>query len=75
MSVSVNGRHVTCDGAGCLEQADVPIALRPLLSRDKATERINGWLFVARRGEWRHYCPACTALYLASHSDPPTLNH
>ncbi len=72
MSVSADGRHITCDGAGCLERADVPIALRPLLSRDKATEQINGWLFAVRRDVWRHYCQACTPLYLESHSEPFT---
>ncbi len=71
MSMSGDGRHVTCDGAGCLERADVPVALRSLLGHDKATEQINGWLFAARRGQWRHYCPACTPLYLESHSEPP----
>lgn len=71
MSTSVDGRHVTCDGAGCSERAEVPIALRSLLSHDKATEQINGWLFAAKRGEWRHYCPACTLSYLESHSESP----
>lgn len=70
MSMSGDGQHVTCDGAGCFARADVPVALRPLLGRDKATEQINGWLFTARRGQWRHYCQACLPLYLESLSEP-----
>ena len=73
MSMSGDGQHVTCDGAGCLARADVPVALRPLLSRDKATEQINGWLFSARQGNWCHYCPDCLPLYLGSHSELPTV--
>jgi len=73
--MSADGRHVTCDGAGCLARAEVPVALRPLLSRGKATEQINGWLFSARSGVWHHYCQACTLLYLESHSEAPTAGH
>lgn len=73
MSVSTNGRQVVCDGAGCSARADVPIALRPLLGDDRAAERIGGWLFAARRGQWRHYCPACLPRYLDTLDTPPSL--
>lgn len=71
MSLSVNGRQVLCDGEGCRARADVPIGLRPMLTPDRTAEagRIDGWLFTASQGEWRHYCPDCLTLYLES------LNH
>ena len=70
MSMSVNGQLVTCNGEGCQARADVPIALRRMLGDDQAIEHISGWLFTARRGEWRHYCPDCLPLYLERLSEP-----
>ena len=66
MSMAFNGRIVTCDGAGCLACADVPIALRPMLSDDRETKGIEGWLFTANQGKWRHFCPECQPLHLES---------
>ena len=70
MSLSPDARYVTCDGANCQARADVPIALRPILGHPKTAERVDGWLFVARHGEWHHFCPDCLPLYLES-SDKP----
>ena len=64
MSLSAEGRHITCDGAECSARTDVPVALRPLLGPEKATAQSNGWLFVARRGKQSHFCPDCLPLYL-----------
>jgi len=66
MSLSLNGQHVMCDGIGCLARADAPIALRSKLGHARATEEIDGWLFVAKRGQWHHYCPNCLPLHLES---------
>ena len=70
MSLSADGRHITCDGVECIARADVPVALRPLLGPDKTVAQTNGWLFAARRGEWQHYCPDCLPLYLESEKEP-----
>jgi len=74
MSLSPDARYVTCDGTDCQARADVPIALRPILSHPKTTERVDGWLFAARHGEWRHFCPDCLALYLESSDKPLRAN-
>jgi|GEM_PF-1089227 len=66
MSLSADGRYIICDGAACSARASVPVALRPLLGPEKTTAQSNGWLFAARRGRQRHYCPACLLLYLES---------
>ena len=71
MSLSADGRHITCDGAECLARADVPVALRPLLGPDRTLTQSNGWLFAARRGEWRHFCPSCLPLYLETLTEAP----
>ncbi len=75
MSMSVNGQHVMCDGIECLAQADLPIALRSKLGHARATEEIDGWLFVAKLGEWHHYCPNCLPLHLERLSGSFTATH
>lgn len=70
MSLSPDGRYIICDGEGCLAWAAVPVALRPLLGPDRTTAQSNGWLFVARRGKQRHFCPDCLPLYLESEKEP-----
>ena len=64
MSLSAEGRFIICDGEGCSSRAAVPVDLRPLLGPDRTTAQSNGWLFVARRGKQRHFCPDCLPLYL-----------
>ena len=71
MTVLLGGRYVACEGVGCLARAEVPIALHPILGgvRTSSSERIEGWLFVANRGVWHHYCHNCLPSYLASLAD------
>ncbi|MBV9848978.1 MAG: hypothetical protein JO250_04740 [Armatimonadetes bacterium] len=66
MSVAHDGQSVTCDGDGCRAVAALPVALRPVLSRDTAGQatRAEGWLFAAGRTGWRHFCPDCARRYL-----------
>ncbi len=65
MSITHNGRQITCNGDGCQAEADAPVALHPLLCGDDSSkQQINGWLFIASGGEWRHYCPSCLIGYL-----------
>ncbi|MGI4788333.1 MAG: hypothetical protein ACRYFS_05730 [Janthinobacterium lividum] len=71
MSLSADGRQIICDGAECFARAAVPVALRPLLGPDRTAAQSNGWLFAARRGEWRHYCPNCLSLHLEHLPETP----
>lgn len=70
MSLSAEGRHITCDGAECSARAEVPVALRPLLGPDTTTAQSNGWLFARHQGRWRHFCPDCLPLYLEQLPEP-----
>ena len=65
MSTTRDGCRIVCNGNDCKAEATAPVALHPRLSVGQETaQRVDGWLFVARGGEWRHYCPNCQAYYL-----------
>jgi hypothetical protein len=77
MSLSADGRKITCDGQNCLATAWLPVGLTALLPRGAAsdTESVRGWLFVTKRGHAGHYCPACIPRHLGAivlPSDIPT---
>lgn len=66
MSQMVDGKRIVCDGEGCSEVADLPVALRSALTFG-ASERLqiaDKWLFVREHGSWQHYCPRCSHLHL-----------
>lgn len=58
-----DGIKICCDGEGCEQVADFPIAVTPKLSRPELSAK--GWLFARKNNEHRHYCPDCTAKKLA----------
>lgn len=69
MSLSEDGRTITCDGpgaglAGCPHTMRLPIGLRQLL-RPNESPPANGWLCVVG-SDTRHYCPDCAPGLLKS---------
>lgn len=70
VSLTEDGRRIVCDGSGvdgsgCRATACPPVALLPALSLPGERQSAEGWLFVANREGWRHYCPLCAAKSLA----------
>ena len=59
MSLSADGQTIHCDGAGCDAAVRAPVALR-----SAPAPTVDGWLFVASRDRWSHYCPRCVRPYL-----------
>jgi hypothetical protein len=66
MSLTADGKHITCDGEECREQTRVPV----LLTASERTHPPVGdaakqWLYVLRQGRSYHYCPRCARQQLA----------
>jgi hypothetical protein len=63
-----DGKHIACDGKGCLEQAYVPVGLRTALSVRRLEKQagVEGWLFVDNADGSLHFCPRCSMPYLRS---------
>lgn len=68
MSFIDEGRKVRCDGDGCQEQTSLPVALHVTLSSAEgpSSAQADGWLFLIRAGQCRHYCPRCASHILTS---------
>lgn len=65
MSIDKGGKQIHCDDESCDAVARAPIALRSHLGGDSSeTPTVEGWLFIVRKGEIRHYCPKCTLQHL-----------
>ena len=65
MSLSFDGQSITCDGDGCHARVKVPVGLRQTLrGAGDQTATVSGWLYVARGGSVKHYCPNCKPRYL-----------
>lgn len=70
MSLSKDGRTITCDGpgaglTGCPHTMRLPIGLRQRL-RPNESPPAHGWLCVARSDNTCHYCPDCAPGLLKS---------
>ncbi len=70
MSLSQDGRTLTCDGpgagvTGCPRTMRLPIGLRQLL-RPNESPPANGWLCVVGSDNTGHYCPDCAPGFLKS---------
>jgi hypothetical protein len=68
MSLTLNGRHLRCDGAGCGATTPAPVGLRQQLgpSRGGQGPAARGWLFAGAGMVARHFCPGCAGRYLDS---------
>lgn len=63
MSLTMNGRTITCDGAVCEATTRFLVALRPSII-SSATPAANGWLYVLGTDHDLHFCPVCSPKYL-----------
>lgn len=67
MSLAADGKTIICDGEGCTQAATALVGLRSTLTPNTQNPpTVDGWLFVASQGAWRHYCPKCAAKYVKS---------
>lgn len=64
MSVSPNGRVISCNGKDCQRSAQLPVALNGSVGYLMDAESPEGWLFVACGMQRFHFCPECIPGYL-----------
>lgn len=67
MSLSDDGRLITCDGEGCDATTTAPGASprANFVAGDTSIDAISDWLFVlSDQNEHRHYCPRCAPAFL-----------
>ena len=64
MSVAEDGRQIRCDGQECRATARLPVALRHVLTGSGERRGVEGWLFVTREDDQRHFCPRCAHRHL-----------